>query len=118
MRPSKTGIFKPASQNTDTPEKTAIQSLLVANVMATWHRLMKMARPYQPGALGSSRPGRRRSSVKKKAAAIRVKTVGKAMLKPVVTSSRLQAGSFEGEKPISSHQRIMDCRAGKVMRPA
>ena len=56
-----------------------------ASVIATWHRLMRMARPYQPGALGNSRPGRTRSSVRKKAAAIRVQIVGRAMVKPKVT---------------------------------
>jgi hypothetical protein len=32
--------------------------------MAIWHRLIRMARPYQPGALGNSRPGASRSSAR------------------------------------------------------
>src|SRR5688572_18401291 len=66
------------SLNTEAPANRPIQSMLVARVIATWTRVITMALAYQPGAFGSSRPGRARSSAKKNTAAASVTTVGRA----------------------------------------
>jgi len=80
MKPSSTGMPSCDSLNTDAPANRPIQSLLVASVIATWIRVTDTARAYQPGALGSSRPGFARSRTKKNTAASSVTTVGSAML--------------------------------------
>jgi hypothetical protein len=73
MKPSSIGIPSCESLNSEAPANNPTQSLLVARVIATWTRVIRRPRAYQPGALGSSR-------TKKNTAASRVTIVGSAKL--------------------------------------